>query len=865
MGKRILMIVLVLGLVGMASAESDVPWADAAQGAVLVPSMNPMNPVNPWGLDDPQPDSIWYDNGVVYFLSGGAGTFYPAMRFTPLAEFDLVEVSLILNYISHTHNYTIWVTGVSGGAPDPANILMEVPDLVPQNGWQAVHLPDTLTFALGEDFCIVYGETESATSGIGWFPNCDDVPQGRSFMGTLPFPANPTPVFSYGFSWCIRARGIQAESDIVDVGVINVDNTTAQWFICEGDNITYRAEVENFGNVAIPSFDVTWRVEDLTPTQVFTTTSTGFGPLAVGATMTVTATAAWTASTAGEYMAVATVTALGDAVPENDSLVIEQQVYDPAVSTMLDYEEAISGNLIQDPGEGKAIEFTPCSYPAEVTHIEVEVNQDFGLTTLQIVGDDGLDNPDPSNVLFDSTFTTVTGVNSIAVGSVPIVSGSFYVAYFNAEAVNTASLPLGVPPHAGTNTTMSTTFTTTNSGVSWTADPGVDHPLRARIVALGGTVRDIRVDWMTFPGFFGPGSEPFEGQIQVSNQGTDPDTFDVSLTIEDTTFARSVVFSETQTVTNLAVGDSATLTYGSYNFPGIGEYILTAEAIVPGDASPGNNTLATEHQTCLYPSELTYDDGTFESGWAFFDPGNFWGARFDPPFYPCKITDMRLNFSTVPVGFDNARAQIIGPDGTTLLYDVEDPAVVVGWNSYNPGGVLVLSSFFYAGTEWITGAPDAPYFSTDDSDPISLMARQRIAGVWYFDVEEAGVRVTVDAAVMSPIVIARTGGSRNLDMQLTWDFAGTTGETWYFIYESNEPYGTYVLADSVVHPAQTWDTTNLPQEKRFYYVTFGDASGSRDSTLPGQYLWQPFEMTVSDNSIIEPGVIRAPGNVADRH
>jgi hypothetical protein len=129
-------------------------------------------------------------------------------------------------------------------------------------------------------------------------------------------------------------------------------------------------------------------------------------------------------------------------------------------------------------------------------------------------------------------------------------------------------------------------------------------------------------------------------------------------------------------------------------------------------------------------------------------------------------------------------------------------------------------------------------------------------------VEEAGVRVTVDYAVMSPIVIERTGGSRNLDMQLTWNHAGATG-TYYFIYESSDPYGTYSLVDSVAYPAQSWSDTNMPDVKKFYYVTFGDASVARDQTLPGQYLWQPFEITASGCSAIEPGVTRAPEGVAD--
>jgi hypothetical protein len=257
---------------------------------------------------------------------------------------------------------------------------------------------------------------------------------------------------------------------------------------------------------------------------------------------------------------------------------------------------------------------------------------------------------------------------------------------------------------------------------------------------------------------------------------------------------------------------------------------------------------------CAYPSRLTYDDGTFESGWAFNTAGYFWGARFDPPIYPCRITQMSTYFTSFPVGYDDAIMKIYDDDGTTVRYNYLDTSIDVGWNLYTVPNLLVMDGFFYAGTEWVTAYPNAPFFGTDSNEPISYMARQLISGVWYYDVEEAGVRVIVDAVRLNNVVIQKTGGTDNVNINLSWNFPGIAGETWYFIYKSNTVTGTYALVDSVLHPVQTWNDTSVPGWNKFYHVTFGDASGSRADALPGEYLWSPFEITASGTNAIEPGV-----------
>ncbi|KPL06447.1 hypothetical protein AMJ86_08500 [bacterium SM23_57] len=843
------MFVLMFGAAGVLMA---VPWAGTPAAPLLdyAPAI-----YSEWGVDTPQPDTLVYDDGPVVRLYGGL--FYAGMRFTPCRGFDLRTAYISISYYNHTSTCSVWVAADDGaGQGDPNNILTRA-ELTPAAGWQQVDFPDTITFSGNEDFHIIYGPTESTLHPnqlTGYYPQADYSSGNlRANLG-YSWPTQPLTPFSYDFDWCIRAGGEYEPGTCPDAALANVDNVDLQWFHCQDDPVTFRATVENAGEDVIDSFAVEWLVVDDIGDTVFTTSGYYIVTVPIGGEATVTAPSSWTASTVGEYFVTATVTAPNDVVPDNNSKEIEQQVYDPSMSTLLDYEEgAFAGNLSLNPNNGRAMEFTPCSYPIEITNVEVEITADVGQVIVQVIGDDGTDAPDPGNVLFDTTFTTVTGVNSIPVGSIPITDGSFYVAYITSGTTNT-SLPAANAPHAGNNATMGIVWATSTGGTSWTSSLSSDHPLRARIMAYGGEVRDITMDYLTFAGFFVPENTSIAHEVQVTNNGTQPDTFAVTLTIEDTTFARSVVFSETQNVVDLGVGDSTQLTFSSYNYATAGEYIVTAEAVVPGDASPGDNTIMAETQVCVYPSELTYDDGTFENGWAFNTAGNFWGSRFDPPIYPCVITGMRMNWSTVPAGYDNAKVQVIDDDGTTLLFNYEDESVVGGWNSYTIPNIPVMNSFFYAGSEWVTAAPNAPYISTDTDEPISYMARLRIGGTWGYDIEDVSVRVTVDALAVENVVIRKTGGTDNIDVNLSWSFSGIAGETYYFIYESDEPAGTYALVDSVQHPVQTWNDTNLPEEKKFYFVTWGDASVPAADQLPGEYLWSPVEIRASGADMMEPGL-----------
>jgi hypothetical protein len=855
MGKRLVLFVMMLGMVGIL-------WA----GQTSAPMMSSATEIlSSWGTDTAQPDTIRYDDTGAgsYRLSGGV--FYCSVRFTPLSAYDLRAAYLAINRIgTDSTQFRVWVARDSVGLPNPNGILTTIGPFTPQVGsfWYDITFVDTLSnnlhFNASQDFHVVYGPLNASVSaGPGTYPLLDQTADNlnRSYYSSGTTWPPTAPSYSvYGYDWRCRAGGRYASAQWVDLGVNNVDDTALRYFHCQNDTVRFRALIGNPGTLAVTSYTVQWDVRDASSVVVFTTSGT-YGPIAVGGSATVTAPTVWSATVLGRYNVTATVTAAGDVVSTNNSKLLEQQVDNPSLAHLLRYDiPNFQVNLIVNANGGRIMKFTPCSMPVVITQVQVEVNSGAGNALIRVYGDNGTGAPNPASVLFSTTAALVVGSNSIAVPSVPVVSGSFFVAYIYADAT-TPYLPMDAEPSAGSNTTMPVMYVTADGGATWTLTTGGDHPLRAMVMPAGGTIRDISMDWMTFPGFFfGPGSDPFTGMIQVSNHGTATDTFNVSLTIEDTTFARSVLFTQTLPVVGLAVGDSTILTYNTYTFTPPGEFLLTGTAIVPGDAIPSDNTIMAETQGCVYPSELSYDDGTMEEGWAFNSAGNFWGARFDPPLYPCLITGMKVNFNTVPAGYDDARIQVIGDDGTTVRWNYLDTAVHTGWNNYTTARILIQDGFFYAGTEWVTAAPNAPYIGTDTDEPISYMARQRISGVWYYDTQEAGVRATVDAARIQNVVIRKTGGTDNIDINLRWNFPGIDGQTYYFIYKSNTLTGTYALVDSVLHPTQTWNSTNVPNDMSFYYVTLGNSSGARMDNLPGEYLWQPFEITASGVNRMEPGL-----------
>jgi len=440
------------------------------------------NILTTWETDTPQPDTIAYDDpaGGSYYASGGV--LYVSVRFTPALAFDLHAAYIGIYLLSSNAPYNVWLTGDNGGYADPNQILEVVPNLTPLSGWNQVDFALEHSFAAGQDFHIVCGPLQAtASGGPGTYPLLDTNADWlhRSYVN-LDWPLLPPTEEFGGYDWRLRAGGEYSSGQWMDLACSNVDNTSLRFFLCPGGPVTFRSVVRNLGTQEAISFNVNWTVTNEAGLVVFSG-GEDYGPLAAGDSMMVTSSFPWLSPEPGDYEVTSVVTILGDVLPENNIKMLEQYVYEPSLPYLMHYDiPDFQANLILSPGMGTAMEFTPCEYPVTISQIQVQIASAPGIATLRIYGDNGLDDPDPDNILFDLTTPLVVGNNSFPVGDIPITSGSFYVAYEYFDP-STPSIPLDNEPSAGTNETMPVVYQRDNPSAGYVRYSHGDHPLRATI------------------------------------------------------------------------------------------------------------------------------------------------------------------------------------------------------------------------------------------------------------------------------------------------------------------------------------------------------------------------------------------------
>ena len=138
-----------------------------------------LNPVvsDPSGCDDPQPDTLRYDDGTVAFVVTGIYDYYAGVRFTAPSDFEVRSVYLSVNNPNNNQidDLIVTICADSNGIPGTALDSMVVPAPIGQ-GWQAVNLNTPLVFGLGEDFHVYYNAPGGIfPGGIGWWCSVDQM------------------------------------------------------------------------------------------------------------------------------------------------------------------------------------------------------------------------------------------------------------------------------------------------------------------------------------------------------------------------------------------------------------------------------------------------------------------------------------------------------------------------------------------------------------------------------------------------------------------------------------------------------------------------------------------------------------------
>ncbi|MBM3332363.1 hypothetical protein FJY68_11045, partial [candidate division WOR-3 bacterium] len=222
-------------------------------------------------------------------------------------------------------------------------------------------------------------------------------------------------------------------------------------------------------------------------------------------------------------------------------------------------------------------------------------------------------------------------------------------------------------------------------------------------------------------------------KAEVKNFGTAPqNNVPVVVTLRAKT-AGNVVFTATENVPNMAVGQTCTLNFTAYYAPPVQEtvYIDTIATALVGDGNPVNNAMTNNVKVTEWGSEcLTYNDGTFDNAISWVAAGNQMATRFVGPKKPLPINKAILYISSFSGADYAAEVRIYGNDGGggapgtqlgvwvgnlkssiwTSLYKNEvmfDPAVNVNYDTF-------FVSYYQTSI-----TPAYPYLGMDYTPPVT--------------------------------------------------------------------------------------------------------------------------------------------------
>lgn len=233
------------------------------------------------------------------------------------------------------------------------------------------------------------------------------------------------------------------------------------------------------------------------------------------------------------------------------------------------------------------------------------------------------------------------------------------------------------------------------------------------------TNRDLTTLWNNDPsngGFFLiKGSTPPSLQSKIMNQGLieNPPSKVIStgkIFKQNTTTGQLQLASKS--LDPLAPGKDTLLNYSIkiptdkvdfYRFESTATWPNTSSTIKDGDQVSTNNKRSQwigVIDTNTHPQELYYTGESSSTGFTWVGGSATYSAGVavyvEPPYYPCKITDIRANFDTYPVGggapSDPIKVRIYDNDGTNLF----------GKKDGSPGTVL-YDSVLLPNVGWVIG------------------------------------------------------------------------------------------------------------------------------------------------------------------
>jgi hypothetical protein len=448
--------------------------------------------LRPGGTDDPQPDTLYYDDNTGNYLAHGPSNFYAKTRFTAPVEFELRSVYVWPNNSNNNTTTALTVTICDDNGGVPGTILTTIVAPAPiGTSWLDLNLTTPITFTAGSDFHIYYNIPGGAfPGGQGWWPRFDAASTtNRSSLSTS------LPTWSPWNSDLLLRAGGDLAGDFLDLVTTCVYNTSRAFFMLPNTQVTFKADVENIGLVSADNYTFTWVVEDTTGNEVWRFENT-YTSLAGGASVTHTADSAFTATTAGYYYVYGTAYHTDDTDHSNDVNSLEQGVDSLNVWYLLD-DGIGDSQFTMDPNDGFGNSYTPTVFPCSVDSVKAMVG-DSASCYLKIYQNDAMTGA-PTTVVWESTQTMLANQwLSVSTGGVDIFEGSFTV---SVEAISATTMKMDDSfPNAASNANMVTTAVQLSGG--WGAFEGSDPMARAYVTPSSATppfpVIDTNLDTIDF-------------------------------------------------------------------------------------------------------------------------------------------------------------------------------------------------------------------------------------------------------------------------------------------------------------------------------------------------------------------------------
>ena len=409
-------------------------------------------------LDDPQSDTLFYDNGAIQSFWQTAN-LWSRVRFTAPDSFELRSIYFICNNPNNVATVcSVYVHAANGAQMGAQLSAFRVPGVVVHLAsftsptWNDVNLPTPLQFAGGADFYVMVGPAPGGLQNQGWHIISDGTPgSDRSMKSSNGHAGTYT---SASGDWLLRAGGQAAAfNDLTSEECYNQTADGPRFGVLMGEQMTFHGQIKNIGNTTVSDFTVEWVAFNPGGATVFINEVTA-DSLADGLTAQYTASAPFAPVVNGVHMVCCVVHATGDAIAANDTSWLRLFVGPQPRWFRYDDNNAYDAATSFTPGNGWGVAFRPVTYTAAIETLRIACS----VTTpaagdVQIWLNDATGMPDTS--IWDATPTLADGWNIIPVNPpVNVFQGeTFTVAFMY------TSIALGQdqdPPNAGAQTHMAT-------------------------------------------------------------------------------------------------------------------------------------------------------------------------------------------------------------------------------------------------------------------------------------------------------------------------------------------------------------------------------------------------------------------------